>query len=1345
MSREIVLLSVFGAYLVLMLFAMQIMRERSDEMMQAALVPRADKAAFALLDGRAGATPRSDRAYVRWAPPGAGLEVYWPHAEQLRTAPRGASLHRLTRFDGQHWLRSAYSDGKGSVLLTGTASTPMLDARRKDYEKHYVVIALGGLIVLCVVLIALGRSRPDHAAAGRSRQWTPREKWIVGGSALLCLLIFAATFNMSESQVNGTVYLIAVLTSLWANRGTATQAIALLCTIGIVAKALFGPSDTETWSMLSDATLAVFAVWTVSVMGVWRNRSARNESRASALALEEQKHRAELQAAEIELRRDKALLDTVAKIAHIGGWYVDASTMTPRWSREVFRIHDVEPGDQADIVRAFSFYPPDARVSVEKALTEAMKLGTPFDLTLPFITATGRQIWVRAIGHPEYVDGRIVGVSGAFQDVTEQHLTRVRLETAARLSLEGHWEFDYHSNRLWLSATLSQLLGLPAEDTYIGLAEAAPRLHPDDAESQIGKVLFHSEGGVPFDLQLRVRRSDGQYRWFRVRGAVERDPAGRALRCGGTASDAHEQELARSLLADVQARFDRAIRGSNDGLYEWSARDPHMVWYSPRSREMLGYGPEESVPDIRTILLTSSDRERHAEVVRSQRDDRAPFVFDCQLPHRDGSLRWIRLRGRRECDVDGNTVRIAGSMQDISTEKEAEDALRAATEAAAAASRAKSDFLANMSHEIRTPMNGVIGMTELLFLTALDERQLEYARTIKASAGTLLAIINDVLDFSKIESGKLQIEHVEMNLRERLEDVARIMAPQAAERGLELVLNVHPSLPARTLGDPVRFSQVVLNLVSNALKFTRQGQVVIEAQYLVEENQPPRTRVSVADTGVGMDAETLARLFEPFAQADVSTTRRFGGTGLGLSIARRLAGLMNGSITVSSQPGVGSEFSFTIESTPVDSGAAASEHGLALLRGTRILIADPNASACIALRDQIEGLGCIASVARSTADARAQLRAAPADAAFDVIVINSALGECDGLTFGRELRAENSQPAPALVLSCEIDSPPGPETLAAAGFTAALTKPLRRVEVLQCLLRALQSEQDLAPDATRPVLPVQAVDAAGAHHVLIAEDNLVNQQVAKRMLEHLGCLVTVVGNGRDAVVACDRQSFALVLMDIQMPLMDGLEATREIRRREAPGQRMPIVALTASAITGELERCIAAGMDQLLTKPIDIARLRDTLSAYATAHSTQQTGSTRTGSDPAVVEPSSAVAAAGDGDVVDINRLREAVGDDPEFITMLLQTFRATCLEALVDMRAALRALDRPAIQRFAHKIKGGARSSCADTLGDLASELEDQAMELPDAALHDRVARLAHEIDRIPADVLAMVSSRVA
>ncbi len=1355
LSREVVLLSVFGTYLIIVLSALQVLRDRSHDMMLAELVPQADRIAMPLIEGQVTTKARTDGTYARWAGPDENLAAYGQDVRDLRHAAKGTVIRRLTTFDGQFWLRSAYSDGTGRLLVTGTASTPALETLRQGYEREYVAVALAGLAILCVVLIYLGRAQRYRDGAGTPRPWTRRERLIFSGSTLLCLLIFLVTFRLSHSQVNGTVYLIAVLASLWANRGAATQAIALLSTLAIVTKALFGPEEPDAWSMLSDATLAIFAVWTVSVMGLWRHRAARNEIRATAQVVEEQSTRAELESmlsritvAETELRRDKALLDTVAEIAHIGGWYVDAATMTPRWSPEVFRIHGVEPGDPADIERAFSFYPPEARSTVQGALGEAMKLGTRFDLTLPFIAADGKQRWVRAIGHPEYLAGRIVGVSGAFQDVTEQHLARLRLETAARLSLEGHWEFDYRSKRLWLSATLGQLLGMSAEESYVSLADAAPRLHPEDADSQISRVLMHSDGEAPFDLQLRVRRADGQYRWFRVRGAVERDHVGRALRCGGTASDAHDQVLSRNLLADVQARFDRAIRGSNDGLYEWSAHDTAGVWYSPRSKEMLGYAPDERVPVDLLDLLPSAARDALREVIRSKPDDRDPFVFDCEIMHRDGSSRWIRLRGRRECDFAGNTVRIAGSMQDISTEKQAEAALRAATESADAASRAKSDFLANMSHEIRTPMNGVIGMTELLFLTSLDERQIEYARTIKSSAGTLLAIINDVLDFSKIESGKLEIERVEMSLRERLEDVARILAPQAAERGLELVLNVDGSVPERNLGDPVRFSQVVLNLVSNALKFTRQGQVVIDAALVANSVDIPRVRVSVADTGVGMDHETMARLFEPFAQADASTTRRFGGTGLGLSIARRLAGMMNGAITVSSEPGIGSEFSFTLECTPANTERPR-EAALALVRDSRVLVLEPNPAARVALSGLLSQFGCTTIAVADSAEARSLLTS-PAPAPFDVMFVNSALGQSDGLTFGRQLLALQLPSVPALILSCDIDSPPAPETLAAAGFAAALTKPLRRIELLQSLLKALQAEHHLEAEHSAARDRAGFENAALGRAVLIAEDNPVNQQVAKRMLEHLGCVVSVVGNGRDAVEACDQRRFALVLMDIQMPLMDGLEATREIRRREPSGQRMPIVALTASAITGELERCIAAGMDQLLTKPIDIARLRDTLAAYDDAgqrrHEYPASAQTVT---PAIVGADAAAtgtaATPAGTDVIDVGRLRDAIGDDPEFISVLLQTFRATCLESLVDLRAALRETDRPAIQRFAHKIKGGARSSCADLLGDLAADLEDQAMELPVAALHDHVARLAREIDCIPADIDALVRSRVA
>jgi two-component system, sensor histidine kinase and response regulator len=633
----------------------------------------------------------------------------------------------------------------------------------------------------------------------------------------------------------------------------------------------------------------------------------------------------------------------------------------------------------------------------------------------------------------------------------------------------------------------------------------------------------------------------------------------------------------------------------------------------------------------------------------------------------------------------------------------------------------------------------------LLLLTQLDEHQLEYARTIKSSAGTLLAIINDILDLSKIESGKLELEDVDMDLRARLEEIARLMAPQAVSHGLELVLDIDPGLPACVRADPVRISQVVLNLVSNALKFTKRGQVVIRASQRAVSGERLGLEIRVQDTGIGMDADTMTRLFEPFAQADASTTRRFGGTGLGLSIARRLAELMHGSIDVASVPGVGSSFTFTLECQAGDTGVTTTD-SLPLQQLGAVLVLDPNDAARDSLLRQMRAWGIDAQGATDAATAIALAR----EARFEVVFVNYAAGDLDGLAIGRALRAADVDSA--LVLLAPIDAPPAKEILERAGFATYVTKPLRRDEVRLALHVALRIATPGAIEHPDPRDPTQLRPALAQEHraaVLVVEDNVVNQQVARRMLELLACDVTVVGNGLEAVEARRARSFDLVLMDIQMPVMDGLEATREIRKMEAGGRRTPIVALTASAITGELERCVAAGMDHLLIKPIDLARLRDTLA-----------GLKRSG--PAMASAAStATPAAADGGMLrgdtltttgnpvelalDLPRLREAVGDDPEFIAMLLQTFRASSLEILLDLRAASRALDRPAIGRLAHKLKGGARGVCADRLGDLAADLETGALEWPDTRVMASVERIVAEIEAIPDNLDAVARSSAA
>jgi two-component system sensor histidine kinase/response regulator len=1353
LSREIVLLSLFSLYLVLMLLLLAWMQNRSDSLIELALAPRADAVAaqYPRPDGSRPPYARADGMRVGWANPRDGVGLFSNEEARLRASSRPQTLRRVHLNGHVYWLSSAYANGQGDVLIVAIPVRGPLEAQRARYERWYLYVSLAGslLIGLGAMLAGRRRSRPDAS----HRPWTLQDMWVAALSASLCIAIFTATFDLPREQVGGAVYLLAVIASLWAARASITLSIAALASLLIVARIEFAEREPNHWQSLHDGTVAIFVVWTIAIMGLWRHRAARNEARSVALAEREQQGREQLEraleklrTADTELRRDKAILDTVAKVAQIGGWSVDAKTMLPTWSHEVYRIHDVDPGDQKNIEQALSFYPPEARAQVARAIEECFSKGTRFDLTLPFVTARGREVWVRAIGHAEYLDSEIVGIAGAFQDVTAQHAAKWRMETAARLSLEGHWEFDFKGRRVWVSAGFRSLLGYEPVDVNMdsGSGGTDALVHPDDARGELGRIMRGEGGATSFDLYARLRRIDGEYRWFRFRGAVEQDEQGRPLRLGGTVTDAHERVLAERELAEVRARFERAVAGSNDGLYEWTHGDPIDTWYSARAYELLGQDPARPGPRDLADLLPRTDRERLVAMVQ-QTPDQGSYSDDFLFPMPDGSSRWIRVRGRRQCHPDGTTQRVSGTFQDITESKRAEDALRTATTAAAAANQAKSEFLANMSHEIRTPMNGVIGMTELLLLTQLDEHQLEYARTIKSSAGTLLAIINDILDLSKIESGKLELEDVDMDLRARLEEIARLMAPQAVAHGLELVLDIDPDLPACVRADPVRISQVVLNLVSNALKFTKRGQVVIHANQRPAPGGRIGLEICVQDTGIGMDADTMARLFEPFAQADASTTRRFGGTGLGLSIARRLAELMHGTIAVKSQPGVGSCFTFTLECA-VGDVSVDNTVSLPLQQDGAVLVLDPNDTARESLLRQMRAWGIAAHGATDLATAVELTHRSR----IEVVFVNYAAGDLDGLALGRALR--EAQIDSALVLLAPIDAPPAKEILERAGFATYVTKPLRRDEIRLALHVALRIATPGTAEQQNPHDPTGMLPALAQEHrpaVLVVEDNVVNQQVARRMLELLACDVTVVGNGLEAVEARRTKSFDLVLMDIQMPVMDGLEATREIRKMEAGGRRTPIVALTASAITGELERCVAAGMDDLLIKPIDLARLRDTLAGLKRSRPTVAAATSieaaPTSSAGALADDAPRSVTAPVDLMLDLPRLREAVGDDPEFIAMLLQTFRASSLEILLDLRAATRALDRPAIGRLAHKLKGGARSVCADALGDLAAALETGALEWPDTRVMDSVQRIVAAIEAIPDDFDALARSSAA
>lgn len=529
-----------------------------------------------------------------------------------------------------------------------------------------------------------------------------------------------------------------------------------------------------------------------------------------------------------------------------------------------------------------------------------------------------------------------------------------------------------------------------------------------------------------------------------------------------------------------------------------------------------------------------------------------------------------------------------------------ESELTEARTAAEAASRAKGEFVANMSHEIRTPMNGVMGMSALLLDTPLSGVQRDYAQTIRTSADSLLTVINDILDFSKIEAGKLHIELIDFDLRAGIEDLGSMMALQAAPRGLELIVDLAPDVPERAHGDPQRIRQCLLNLLGNAIKFTQSGEIVLAVRQVIGDDDRGVVLFEVRDTGIGIADAALRQLFEPFTQADTSTTRRFGGTGLGLSIVRKLVMLMGGEVGVRSDVGRGSVFWFTLplraassDSMPIRRSATPGER--------RILVVDDNATNRRVLDTQLSYAGFHVETAASGQQALLLLRRN--DAKFDAVLLDHLMPEIDGAALGDQI-AKSKEIAPTrLILLTSLDEARAPERFANIGFAAYLPKPVRTRELLDCLERALAHDAHewhlrSQPIITRNTLVADRERPRFGGRVLLVEDNAINQRVAQRFLERLGCEVHVVDDGARACAAHAAGTYDLILMDMQMPVMDGIEATQRIREREARGARTPIVALTADAMTGTLDKCLQAGMDDYLSKPLDAERLAEILQRF---------------------------------------------------------------------------------------------------------------------------------------------------
>jgi PAS domain S-box-containing protein len=665
-----------------------------------------------------------------------------------------------------------------------------------------------------------------------------------------------------------------------------------------------------------------------------------------------------------------------------------------------------------------------------------------------------------------------------------------------------------------------------------------------------------------------------------------------------------DRMLAEEMLSKERGMLRALIDNVPDFMYVKDAESRFVVANASLARSMGLNSPADMLQktdfDFYPRKLAASFYEDDRMVVSSgepifNREEEAIDSF--------GNRIWLLTTKVPLFDKDGRMTGIAGVGRDITERQRVEQAMQRAKEAAEAASRAKSEFLANMSHEIRTPLNGVMGMTDLALETQLTPEQRDYLETVKSSSDTLLTVINDILDFSKIEAGKIDLEEVDFNLRESLESSLKTVALRADEKGLELLCEIAPEVPEIVCGDSTRLRQVVINLVGNAIKFTEQGEVALKVQIESRDATNCFLRFTVSDTGIGIPEDKRESIFAPFSQADTSTTRKYGGTGLGLTISTRLVEMMGGKIWVESEEGRGSQFHFTARLGSTDTkemkvGTAARPE---ILRGVKVLIVDDNRTNRRILKGMLEQWEMKTTSVEGGQEALDQLSAArEAGEPYGLILTDMHMPKMDGFTLVEHIRHNPELATSTIMMLTSAGHRGDAARCLELGVAAYLLKPIRQSELREAIARILgaREQEGAIPLITRFSLH-DARDPSAFLRVLLAEDNAVNQRLAVRLLEKRGHRVAVAGNGREALEALEKEKFDLVFMDVQMPEMDGLEATATIREREkSSGLHQPIIALTAHAMKGDREKCLAAGMDGYLTKPIRPQDLEGILDEY---------------------------------------------------------------------------------------------------------------------------------------------------
>jgi PAS domain S-box-containing protein len=899
--------------------------------------------------------------------------------------------------------------------------------------------------------------------------------------------------------------------------------------------------------------------------------------------------------------------------------------------------------------------------------------------------------------------------------------------------------------RKYMSPSVERVLGYKREDfagkTVFGY------VHPDDLarvrEAFLG-VLGSPE--TTQKIEYRVRHANGSWRDVEtIAKSCVHDPA-----VGGiviNSRDVTDRKRAEEALRITQSSIDHA----SDPVF-WMGGDAHLIYVNEAACRSLGYSREE----LLSMTVHDIDRNLPPEVWKGHWEEirnRGSFTIESLHRAKGGrefpvemTVNYLRFEDKEyNCafarDIterkQAETELLKAHQEMEKTNQQLEQAIKHAnllTLKAEVASVAKSEFLANMSHEIRTPMNGVIGMTGLLMETDLSPEQMEYTRTIHASADALLSLINDILDFSKIEAGQVELEVLDFDLRATVEDVTDMLAMRANDKGLEFSLLIHPDVPALVRGDPGRIRQILINLTGNAVKFTEQGEVHIRVAVDEENEHQATVRFSVIDTGIGIPSDSQDRLFKSFSQVDASITRKYGGTGLGLAISKQLVEMMGGQIGLESEEGRGSTFWFTVD-LEKQPGVRKPERVLPEdIRDARILIVDDHATNRLVFREMLRSWGCRFEEASDGLRALEALeQACKQGDPFRIALIDMQMPRMDGKTLGRKIKEDAEIAATRLVMLTSVGSRGETAELQRIGFSAYLTKPIKISQLYDCLVTVMGDTPRPSTKSRRPIITRHTLREEKKRRVriLVAEDNVVNQKVALRILQTLGYRADAVADGREAVTALETIPYDLVLMDVQMPEMNGFEATQVIRDPESKVRRhdIPIIAMTAHALKGDRERCLEAGMNDYLSKPVTALALKELLDNALAA------------------EPSAALIAlesdSQPGKAVHIQRIQAIADGDMGFERDLVESYLSNTEQHLKALESSVHEGAWEEVERWAHTIKGSSANAGAKGMQEIARRIEEVASSEPPESGTLLLDEIRSEFEKVRRYFKAYLSSR--